>query len=128
MIHNSKSALSLAREEWIAQCAAQPILKTKSVFAALSFIGLMLFQGSDDFLIGTLGLLFAIAFFVVAAWISLTVSKGSPDLWPKQFRDIQSFRCGFFNLENYPNIHPNSYGVRGFYWCANYFKVLIRRS
>lgn len=61
-------------------------------------------------------------FWSCGIWLYLATPKNSTANWPPQFRTARQIRNGFFKLENYPNLHPQSWVVKGVCWATKKLK------
>ena len=104
---NTKGVLGLFRESWSKESDARPAIKTIMGFFFFAAISLACGYQEIGFK-SFVGYFAGVFFFLVGSWVHMTVQNDSSSLWPTQFRSLRAFRYGFFILENYPNIHPES--------------------
>lgn len=125
-----KAAMNLFKEARQAQAARTQIpIKEVQLYAfANGIFGLLfLYWGSDSdtpfrYLLSAGCLFVTVFFWGIAIWLHLATPKGSKENWPSQFRTAGQIRSGFFRLENYPKLHPQSSVIKGVRWATKKLK------
>jgi hypothetical protein len=116
-----KKLMAATKNELRAQ-PRQSLESNIGAYLIVVFLFLVL-PSSESRLAILLGMYFVTALLLVfILWLYFAVPKGSAHRWPPQFKTLNDFRNGFFKLENYPNIHPQSLVVKGVRWVIKKLK------